>query len=232
MANRVEEAERILQEMEEAYQGGQKKMKPDVLTFTKVIHCIALSGRDDAVERASAIVNRMEDLHANGYGNVRPNWFTYNCVINAVAKSKNPGKAQLAIRILRQMQSVALKAQTESYNNVINACVSSDHKDDNPEVILKIALEVFNEAREGPGANWITYLTMLRVVGSFEHDTNKRWRLTKGIFRQCCNDAQLTSSVMTQIRFAVSPAQFSILQSEATDHQTGKLQFANARVSR
>jgi hypothetical protein len=56
------EAERILVEMESWYQRGDLGLKPDVMSFTNVIHCIALSGRDDALERALASLNRMEDL--------------------------------------------------------------------------------------------------------------------------------------------------------------------------
>jgi hypothetical protein len=73
-----EEAEKILDHIDSLYRkGGRIAIKPDVLTFTNVIHCIAMSGADDAVERAMAILTKMEDLHAEGYGDLRPNTYTY-----------------------------------------------------------------------------------------------------------------------------------------------------------
>jgi pentatricopeptide repeat protein len=216
------EAERILVEMESWYQRGNLGLKPDVMTFTNVIHCIALSGRDDALERALASLNRMEDLHSNGFGDVRPNLFTYNCVINAAAKSKRAGKAKLALKILRRMESVAVRPATVSYNNVLNACAFSS-RNDNPIEVLQSALVTLREAQEGPGANWITYQTVLRVVCTFEQDGSARWQRTREIFRQCCEDGQLTSAVMTQVKFAVSSAQFAFLLDEAIDERTGKL---------
>ena len=72
------EAEKILDHIDSLYRkGGRIAIKPDVLTFTNVIHCIAMSGADDALERAMAILTKMEDLHAEGYGDVRPNTYTY-----------------------------------------------------------------------------------------------------------------------------------------------------------
>lgn len=165
-----DEAERVLEEMEDLYRKGFTSLKPNVLTFTNVIHCIAVSGQDDAVERALAVLDRMEDLHSEGFGDVRPNLFTYNCVINAIAKSKRRGKAELALQILRRVQSVALRPGSVSFNNIINACAFSNHPDDDPASILQIALDVLKEAQEGPGANWITYQTTIRVICSFEAD--------------------------------------------------------------
>lgn len=168
-----DEAELVLEEMEELYRKGYQSLKPNVLTFTNVIHCIALSGQDDAVERALAILDRMEDLHVQGFGDVRPNIFTYNCVINTIAKSKRHKKAELALQVLRRIQSVALRPGSVSFNNVINACAFSNHPNDDPASILQIALDVLKEAQEGPGANWITYQSTIRVICSFEVDSGK-----------------------------------------------------------
>lgn len=252
-----DEAERILKEIEDLYHRGYQSVKPNVLTFTNAIHCIALSGQDDAVERALAILDRMEDLHAAGNGDIRPNLFTYNCVINTVAKSRRKGKAELALQLLSRIQSVALRPGTVSFNNVINACAFSNHPKDDPSSILRIALQVLKEAQDGPGANWITYQSTIRVICTFEVDSGthfNRWivmrfavhdcertrvlilvyccllkmaetrcHLTREILRQCCNDGQLTETVLTQVRFAVNETQFSAIKSEVTDALTGTL---------
>jgi pentatricopeptide repeat protein len=229
-----DEAERVLDEMETLYRTGNQGLKPDVMTFTNVIHCIALSQGNDALEKALAFLNRMEDLHANGFGDIRPNLFTYNCVINCAAKSKRPGKANLALKILRRMESVALRPATASFNSVINACAFSSH-DDDPKVVLQIALDALREAQDGPGANWISYQTVLRVVCTFEQDERERWHLTRDIFRKCCKDGQLTRTVLTQAKFAVSSAEYAFLRDEACEKRTGKLRdtyTANAKRSK
>lgn len=177
-----DEAERVLNEVEQLYQSGYQGLKPNVLTFTSAIHCIALSGQDDSVERALAILDRMEDLHAEGFGDIRPNLFTYNCVINTIAKSKRRNKADTAVQILRRMQSVALRPGCVSFNNVINACAFSNHPDDDPESILQIALDVLKEAQGGPGANWITYQGTIRVICSFVSDPGKYVKFLRLMF--------------------------------------------------
>ena len=168
-----DEAERVLNEVEHLYQTGYQGLKPNVLIYTSAIHCIALSGQHDSVERALAILDRMENLHAAGFGDVRPDLFTYNCVINTIAKSKRHNKAEAAMNTLRRMQSVALRPGSVSFNNVINACAFSNHPDDDPEKVLKIALDVLKEAQDGPGANWITYQGTIRVVCNFVSDAGK-----------------------------------------------------------
>lgn len=155
-------------------------------------------------------------------------------VINTIAKSKRPGKAKLALDILRRMEEAAIRPVTVSFNNVLNACAFTNLDHDEPEQILKIALDVLREVQKGPGANWITYQTAIRVVCSFEQDPRRRWDLTREIFQQCCNDGQLTRTVMAQVRFSVTESQFAMLDNEATDPVTRRLldQYsANARQS-
>lgn len=82
-----EEAEQILEEMDAQYRIKGKHMKPDVLTFTNVIHCIALSGAKDAFERAYAILTKMENLHSSGYGDVRPNTVSLFYWVSSIVKA-------------------------------------------------------------------------------------------------------------------------------------------------
>jgi hypothetical protein len=228
----VEEAEKMLETMDERARKGQFHLKPDVLTFTNVIHCIAVSGADDAYERASSILLRMEDLHASGYGDVRPNCYTYNCVINAVAKSKLPAKSKIALKLLRRMKSVSLRPLTITYNNILNACAFSDPDGEDSQDVLLIAMAILKEAQETCGANFITYGTCLRVVASFEKDAGSRWRLARDLFRKCCAEGQLNNLVMRQLKYAATPSQYSLLQQEAKDPKTGQLRADFIKNSR
>ena len=119
------------------------------------------------------------------------------------------------------MKSVSLRPLTITYNNVLNACAFSDPRVENREEIVDIAMIMLKEAQETCGANFITYGTSLRVVGIFEDDNVRRWRFARDIFRKCCADGQLNKVVMNQLRFAVSPRQYSLLRQEARDETSG-----------
>jgi hypothetical protein len=168
-----------------------------------------------------ALLDHLEELHAQGEGNMRPSRLTYNCCVNAAAKSKMPGKAAAAEKLLRRMQSVALKAGTITYNSVLNACAFSVHPEDNPEEVLRIAVEILNEARQHVCANYITYMTMLRVVNTQVKEESEKWRLVRQIVDMCTKDGQLTKTVMNGARMNVSPRQFQKLHDKVIDDRTG-----------
>ena len=215
-----DEAIEVLNQMIEYYERGWIELKPCVLTFTNVCHCIAVSGADDALEKSLAIIRRMEDLHYHGFGDVRPNCYTYNCVINAAAKSKRPGKAQIALQLLRRMQEVALRPPTVTYNNVLNACAYADNSNDHPDEILDIAQSVFEEAKSLCNPNYITYSTYLRVICRFVKDGTKKTALTWKIYHECCDAGQLTKMVMRQISHCLTTRQYAELKAHAMDENT------------
>ena len=76
----------------------------------------------------------------------------------------------LASQFLQRMKEVSLRPSVISFNNVINACAFSSQIDDDPDEVLGIALDVLKEAQDGPGANWITYQTVFRVISTFAAD--------------------------------------------------------------
>jgi hypothetical protein len=214
----ADEAERILKEME----GRSHQLKPDVLTFTNVLHCIGRSDSNDSFQRAYAILLKMED----GDGDVRPNLYTYNVLINVVAKSKLPGKAKVAVRMLGRMKSVAIRPVTMTYNNVLNACAYSDRLLDNREQILDLALMVFNEARDTVGANSITYGSYIRVIRFFVDNRLERWQQIRKAFRQCCDDGQFTLQILREAKAGVTAHQYELLKNEVTDERTGQWRAA------
>jgi hypothetical protein len=226
----ADEAERILKLLEEKSQrfGGSANMKPDVVTYTNALHCIALSEVEDSFQRAYAILTKMEE----GNGDVRPNMYTYNVLINVVAKSKLRNKAKIAVSLIKRMKDVAIRPGTITYNNALNACAySSTHYEDRKGV-LEIAKIIIKEAQKNEGANYITYSTFIRVVRFFVMDHVERWRLIRTTFRQCCDDGQLTTSVMNQIKPGVSKHQYSLLTKEANDPKTGRWKEEYSRNAR
>jgi hypothetical protein len=125
--------------------------------------------------------------------------------------------------MLKRMKNVSLRPLTITYNNILNACAFSDRMEENRQEVLDIAMLMLKEAQETCGANFITYGTSLRVIGTFEDDPPSRWRLARDTFRRCCADGQLNKLVMNQLKFAVSPSQYSLLEQEAQNEKTGEL---------
>jgi hypothetical protein len=76
----ADEAERMLKFLnEKSMDPGREELQPDVLTYTNVLHAIAVSGAEDSFHRAYSIMQEMEE----GDMDVRPNVYTYNVIINA-----------------------------------------------------------------------------------------------------------------------------------------------------
>jgi len=215
----ADEAERILIMMEEKSRSFRSSnLKPDVLTYTNVLHCIALSEADDSFQRAYAILSKME----NGDGDVRPNVYTYNVLINVVAKSKLPGKAKIAVQLVNRMKEVAIRPITITYNNALNACAYSDRERDDRNEVIQVAAMILKEAQETSGANCISYSTYLRVIRFSVYDRLEQWRLIRKTFRRCCDDGQLNPTIMKQIRPMLSAHQYGLIVGEATDKSTDR----------
>ena len=155
--NTCDIADEVIEEMLKLDGAGYLDIKPDIVTYTNVLHCYSTSKRDDALDRSLELLDQLEEMHASGQGDMRPSRLTMNCVVNAAAKSPRPGKAKIAEELLRRMESVSLKpvavtckiqtgncyychegASTShsayslhsADNSVLNACAFSNHPDD------------------------------------------------------------------------------------------------------
>jgi hypothetical protein len=89
--------------------------------------------------------------------------------------------------------------------------------------MVHTALGILHEARQGPGANEITYQTTLRVVHTLVRNQLERWTMVRDIIQLCCTDRQLTQSVLQQARHALTNTQYAMLEKEWTDPETGKI---------
>ena len=55
--------------------------------------------------------------------------------------------------------------------------------------------------------------------------------MAREVFRQCCDDGQLTRTVMTQIRFAVTEEQYSMLEDEVMTTGTTQIPSSSPPAS-
>jgi hypothetical protein len=127
------------------------------------------------------------------------------------------------------MRDVSVRPSTITFNNALNACAYSTKVYCDQKEVLDIATVLLNEAKGTVGANYITYATYIRVIRFFVMDHFERWLLIRSAFRQCCADGQLTSSILKQIKPAVSAQEYGLLMKEATDPETGSLLVSYTR---
>jgi len=124
------EAEKLLQEMEKMYRHGDKKMRPDVRVYARIIFAHAKSGNFD---HAINVLKRMEEFTLTGdekYALAKPNQVCYNTLINAFGQR---GKAKKALGVLNQMDQFSSKsggvvADERTFNAIIHVLSTSNLK--------------------------------------------------------------------------------------------------------
>ncbi|KAL7468481.1 hypothetical protein ACHAXS_008706 [Conticribra weissflogii] len=122
--NSVKQAESLLSQMEHM----DSKVKPNVLSYSGVISCIAQNTqhRMDA-SHGEEILRRMEVRQENVTGDLKPDNVIYNQVINLYSKSGSEGSAEKAEALLNRMKQIAnagnfrATPDIRSYNLVLSA---------------------------------------------------------------------------------------------------------------
>jgi pentatricopeptide repeat protein len=96
---RVDEAQSLLDEMKQ----GDATTRPDVISYSTVIHACSKSRQRHACERASELLNEMISLSNQGHVEVKPTARTYASVILAWGSSRHPDGAKQAHAIFENM---------------------------------------------------------------------------------------------------------------------------------
>lgn len=121
----AERAEAILNRMEDLYQSGNRRMKPDAQCYGTVIASFAKAGQGS---RAESVLQRLQVLYGDtGDCSVKPNTVNFNSVISAWANGGDAARAELVLRgMQREHKSGAdVKPDTISFNSVIAAWANS-----------------------------------------------------------------------------------------------------------
>ena len=122
--------------MHALFEAGDKRARPDQISFSAVINTWAKSRRKDAGARAEDALKRMDEF-AKGMGDVelRPNTISYTAVLDAWAKCGDPAAPERAEAILIHMLklfdegNVRVMPNATSFNTVINAWAKARRKD-------------------------------------------------------------------------------------------------------
>jgi hypothetical protein len=104
-AEAPEQAEKLLQQMQEFYEvTGFESVQPNTQTLTSVLDCWAKSKLEHAPERAETILRRMQERYQAGNDRVKPNTVTFNTCMNAWARSSSRKAPERVDRLFRDMQ--------------------------------------------------------------------------------------------------------------------------------
>ena len=130
MMDRVLEAEKVLERMEQMYKSGQINDSPTTKLFNIVLSCWCSSNTQSKGLRARKLLESMNQLYNAGNPYTKPDFHSYSLVINSclgqlntlsVAEKRNSFNA--VIKTFQEM-TVSDKAQPHSitYRNVLKAC--------------------------------------------------------------------------------------------------------------
>uniref|UniRef100_A0A7S2KNY5 Pentacotripeptide-repeat region of PRORP domain-containing protein n=1 Tax=Leptocylindrus danicus TaxID=163516 RepID=A0A7S2KNY5_9STRA len=122
----------ILKRMEQMYEEGEERVKPDTRTYTTAMDVLAKSSAPGSARQAEQILIQMKRAHASGNEDARPNAFSYSALIYAWAKSNEHCAAERAESILRETERLSLtdntlRPFTQTYDAVIDAWARSPH---------------------------------------------------------------------------------------------------------
>ena len=130
----VNEALRVLHQMENRLDSGETPVGLDTVMYNAVLSGLAKSKRADAVDVAQDLIHRMEQRdQVNGDDRCSPNTITYNTVMDILSKGSGTDLGVRAEAILNQMEKLyqsgrqKVKPSANSYRTCMSAWARSNH---------------------------------------------------------------------------------------------------------
>ena len=223
--NAPDRAEALLEEMEAESAKGNKRIRPDVISYTSTISALARSKDRTAPYRAMKILARMEAKAANGDQSVRPNSITYTAAIKCWARSRDKVKAIQAKSLLDWCEEQYRRGNPDArptvviYNQVLNACAYTAGSGDDKimEEAFKIGCFAFEELRRSTyiRPNHISFANFLDVVSKLMPQGDLHDELIGNIFRGCIREGVVSNLVVRRLRGATSADLFKSLLGDA-----------------
>ncbi|OEU10328.1 TPR-like protein [Fragilariopsis cylindrus CCMP1102] len=164
----VDGAMDVLDMMEADFESGNKDAKPNIRTYSILIHAWSKSGKDDSPVQARRILQKVSTNNSSGYLNEGPNVITYAAVMNAYAAQ---GDVEGASDILKMMEAdfesgnKDAKPNIRTYNTLIHAW-SKSGKADSPVQARSILQKLITNNSSGylnEGPDVITYNSVINA---------------------------------------------------------------------
>jgi hypothetical protein len=100
----AQQAQRLLGEMIQRSDEGEKTVEPNEKTWGGVMLAWALSGVSNAAHNAEKVLQNMEEMHRSGKSSVRPNTICMTTVMRAWSNSRHEDAINRAEAILKRME--------------------------------------------------------------------------------------------------------------------------------
>lgn len=146
----IDRAHALLHDMEKSI-----KVKPDLLSYSSMVSCIAKSKRSIDAGRAEEILRELDK------NNVTPDNIIYNQVINLHSKSGARGSAERCEKLLTVMEGLANKGNGKVAPDVrtFNLVLSAWANEKGPEEAEKVLQRI--EAHVSINSNAISFITVM-----------------------------------------------------------------------
>ena len=152
-----ERATKLLAGMEELYEHGTLKIKPNVVNYTVVLDCLAYACTSSAAEIAE---NMLKDMVSSEDPNLRPNVVSYNSVIKAWSHAKDPESASKITILLRDLidqseKDSKLKPTENTFGTILKFLADSDLPDKAERAMsIQNLMDIFLDDRK-PVQPWV-----------------------------------------------------------------------------
>jgi hypothetical protein len=210
----LQRVKELLRTMEESADNDPSIPKANRITYNTVIKAM----RDGTAEDAAYAEEILSTLEQKGVRNphLLPDSYSYTSVITAYGRSDDQKKAQKSLSMLERMLrcykegNMAAKPTTHSFNAALNACAFVDGNQTQKTEAFEVAVQVYQlmQASSCGEADHTSYGTLLRACATLLHPTDpRREKLVEDIFHRACENGAVGRLVVTQLKFAATPAQ-------------------------
>jgi hypothetical protein len=134
----------------------------------------------------------------------------HNILIKAWGRSRLPDSVQRAEQILKSLEEGYrtnkdnIRPDITTYSSVINCCAYYYGNSDGRKEVFEVALRTFDKIKEtGEGPNNVTFGTLFKAISKLTLMDQSREILVEKFFHQCCQEGQVDSFVIAQVRAGI-----------------------------
>lgn len=170
----AQNAESVLQTMENKYRQGDSSLKPNTRTYTSLIDCWAKSGEVNAAKKAEQILIKMQAKYEQtGDNTAKPNTHSANAVMNACAfTTRNESKAEALSIAFRVFEWLLMQRDFQpdayTYTIMLSVCSNLLSRQDR-ETRYTHAQELFMKCRESGHVNDFVLRKLRHTVAQEEY---------------------------------------------------------------
>jgi hypothetical protein len=217
----LERVKEILREMENGEKEGIPR--PNLITFNLVIKSMRNGNKEEGAVFAEDILTTLESMGGKD-PNLLPDNYSYTSVITAYARSDSSRKAEKAFEIVERMMEARANGNkgalvtAHTFNAALNACAFVEGGQEEKAKAFGLAMKLNTMRKEcGEEADNTWYGTMLRVCSSLLQPSKQREHYVENFFTEACEFGCVGRLVITQLKFAATPEQYSNLLDRDTD---------------